>query len=83
MVIRIFGILTYAAPVFFVGYLLQAYVAPPLGLPTSGDASPITVFTVPSKTHILLIDAFLSGDTAAIEDVLQAPPAARARRSGC
>ena len=46
VVIRMFGILTYAAPVFFVGYLLQAYVAPPLGLPTSGMASPITVFTV-------------------------------------
>ncbi len=40
VVIRMFGILTYAAPVFFVGYLLQAYVAPPLGLPTSGMASP-------------------------------------------
>ena len=71
VVIRLFGILTYAAPVFFVGYLLQAYVAPPLGLPTSGMASPITVFTVDSKSHILIVDAFLSGDTAAIEDVLK------------
>jgi peptide/nickel transport system permease protein len=70
-VIRLFGILTYAAPIFFVGYLLQAYVAKPLGLPTSGMASPITVFTVEPKTHILLIDVFLSGDSAAIEDVLK------------
>jgi peptide/nickel transport system permease protein len=69
--IRFFGILTYAAPIFFVGYLLQAYVAQPLGLPTSGAASPITVFTVEPKTHILLIDVFLSGDDAAIEDVLK------------
>lgn len=69
--IRIFGILTYAAPIFFVGYLLQAYVAQPLGLPTSGAASPITVFTVEPKTHILLVDVFLSGDDAAIEDVLK------------
>lgn len=69
--IRFFGILTYAAPVFFVGYLLQVYVAQPLGLPTSGVASPITVFTVPPVTHILLIDVFLSGDPAAIKDVLQ------------
>lgn len=70
-VIRLFGILTYAAPVFFVGFLLQAYVAGPLGLPTSGMASPITVFSVEPKTHILLIDVFLSGDGAAIEDVLK------------
>jgi peptide/nickel transport system permease protein len=70
-VIRVFGILTYAAPIFFVGYLLQAYAAQPLGLPTSGAASPITVFTVEPKTHILLVDVFLSGDDAAIEDVLK------------
>ncbi len=72
VVIRLFGILTYAAPVFFVGYLLQAYVAA-TARPAHVRAwpAPITVFTVPEKTHILLIDAFLSGDTAAIEDVLK------------
>jgi peptide/nickel transport system permease protein len=69
--IRLFGILSYAAPIFFVGYLLQAYVAKPLGLPTSGAASPVTVFTVEPVTHILLIDVFLSGDGAAIEDVMR------------
>jgi peptide/nickel transport system permease protein len=69
-VIRIFGILTYAAPVFFVGFLLQVYVAPPLGLPTSGDAGPVTKFTVEERTHILLIDVFLAGDGEAIKDVL-------------
>ncbi len=71
VLIRMFGILSYAAPIFFVGFLLQVYVAQPLGLPTSGAASPITVFTVDPKTHILLIDVFLSGDGAAIEDVLK------------
>jgi len=69
--IRLFGILTYAAPIFFVGFLLQYYVAEPLGLPTSGQASPITVFEVQPKTHILLVDAFLSGNTAAINDTLK------------
>ncbi len=69
--IRLFGILTYAAPVFFVGFLLQSYVAPRVGLPTSGDASPITIFTVQPHTHILLIDVFLSGDGTAIKDVLK------------
>ena len=71
VVIRLFGILTYAAPVFFLGFLFQYYLAEPLGLPTSGDASPITVFTVPTKTHILLVDAILSGNTEATQDVLR------------
>jgi peptide/nickel transport system permease protein len=71
VVIRVFGILSYAAPIFFIGFLLQVYVAQPLGLPTSGMASPITVFTVEPRTHILLIDVFLSGDGTAITDVLR------------
>jgi peptide/nickel transport system permease protein len=71
VVIRVFGILSYAAPVFFVGFLLQAYVAQPLGLPTSGMASPITVFQVQPHTHVLLIDVFLSGNGEAITDVLK------------
>lgn len=69
--IRLFGILSYAAPIFFVGFLMQVYVARPLGLPTSGAASPITLFTVKPVTHILLIDVFLSGDSAAIGDVMK------------
>jgi peptide/nickel transport system permease protein len=71
VVIRLFGIVSYAAPIFFIGFLLQVYVAPRLGLPTSGDDSPITVFEVQPKTHILLIDVFLSGNGAAIQDVLK------------
>jgi peptide/nickel transport system permease protein len=71
VLIRLFGILSYAAPIFFVGFLMQVYVAPRLNLPTSSDASPITIFTVQPKTHILLIDVFLSGNGAAIEDVLK------------
>jgi peptide/nickel transport system permease protein len=71
VVIRLFGIVSYAAPIFFIGFLLQVYVAPRLGLPTSGDATPITVFEVKPRTHILLIDVFLSGNGTAIEDVLK------------
>ena len=71
MVIRLFGILSYAAPIFFVGFLLQVYVAKPLGLPTSGASSPVTAFTVEPVTHILLVDVFLSGDGTAIVDVLK------------
>ena len=51
--IRLFGILTYAAPIFFVGLLAQLWIARPLGLPTSGDASSETKFIVPERTHIL------------------------------
>jgi len=71
VVIRLFGILSYAAPIFFVGFLLQLYVAKPLGLPTSGASNPMTAFTVEPLTHILLVDAFLSGDGTAIMDVLE------------
>jgi peptide/nickel transport system permease protein len=69
--IRIFGTLTYAAPIFWVGIMVQYYIAQPLGLPTSGDASPETKFIVPERTHILLIDALLSGDWVSIQDVLK------------
>jgi peptide/nickel transport system permease protein len=69
--IRLFGIVTYATPIFFVGLLVQVHVAPALGLPTGSEASPETTFIVPDRTHILLIDAFLSGDWASIVDVLK------------
>lgn len=75
VLIRLFGILSYAAPIFFVGYLLQAYVAAPLGLPTSGAAGVETVFYMErdglDKTHIILIDALLSGNSYYIEDVFK------------
>ncbi len=70
VLIRLFGIITYATPIFFVGLLVQIHVAPLLGLPTSGDASPETLFVVPERTHILLVDALLSGDWLSIQDVL-------------
>jgi peptide/nickel transport system permease protein len=69
--IRLFGIITYATPIFFVGLLVQVHVAPALGLPTSSEASPETEFIVPTRTHILLIDAILSGDGPSIVDVVK------------
>lgn len=71
VVIRTFAIFTYAAPIFFTGLLAQIFLAPRLGLPTGGQASPETLFIVPEHTHVLLIDAFLSGDPASIADVLK------------
>jgi len=67
--LRIFGILTYAAPVFFVGLLAQLLFGSILGwLPTTGEADPITF--VDEVTHILLIDSLIAGDTAAFQDAL-------------
>jgi len=70
--IRLFGILTYAAPVFFTGILVQLFVAEYGGAwPTSSASSPITEFTVESRTNILLVDAMLMGDWSAVLEVLQ------------
>jgi peptide/nickel transport system permease protein len=72
VVIRLFGILTYAAPVFFTGILVQLAAANYGGdWPTSSASSPITEFTVETRTHVLLVDAMLMGDTTAVLDVLQ------------
>lgn len=70
VVIRLFGVVTYAAPVFFIGLMLQIFVGAPLGWPTSDIASPPTKFLVEPITRILVIDVFFSGDTDAILDVL-------------
>jgi len=70
--IRLFGIVTYAAPVFFVGILLQLLflnVFP--GWPLLGQSTPITEFTVPTRTHILLLDAIIAGNGEATVDVLK------------
>jgi peptide/nickel transport system permease protein len=69
--IRVFGIVTYAAPVFFWGFLFQLFFAGYLGwFPSSGMATPVTTFEVPTRTHILLIDAIIAGNTDAIADIL-------------
>ena len=68
---RIFGIVTYAAPVFFVGLLFQLLFGLKLGwLPTSGQTSPLVGATMQTHTHVLVIDALIDGDTGALKDVL-------------
>ncbi len=69
VVIRIFGVVTYAAPVFFTG-LMFILLAAKLGWPTYGIASPITQFEVEPVTHVLLVDAVIAGDGGAVKDVL-------------
>jgi peptide/nickel transport system permease protein len=70
--IRIFGVVAYAAPIFWTGVmfvLLVVKFAP--GWPTNDIASVVTKFTVQPKTHVLLLDAALAGDGAAVVDVLK------------
>ena len=67
---RLFGIVIYAFPVFFLGFLVQLAVSP-FGWPTSGRASPIVDFDLNKVTHFYLVDTLLAGDWNAFWDVLQ------------
>jgi len=73
--LRVFAILFYATPVFFVGLLLKLVFAVNLGwLPVAGRASTaaeIQLSTLPNSTGLYLIDAIKLGDREVISDVLQ------------
>lgn len=70
--VRLFAIVAYAMPVFFVGLLAQIVFGVKLGwLPTSGAASPQVAATLIERTHIVLIDALLAGNWSAFIDALQ------------
>src|SRR4029077_6667401 len=70
--IRVFGIVSYAAPLFWVGVLLTAFVAAHFpSWPTFGVASAQTTFEGPAHTHILLGDAIYAWDWPAVFDILQ------------
>src|SRR5204863_3050319 len=63
---RLFGIVIYAAPVFFTGFLAQLVFGVKLGwFPTSGRVSPLTEFTLQKPTHFYLIDSLVTGNWAA------------------
>ena len=71
-VIRIFGVVTYAAPVFFIGIMVIAFVVAALpGWPTDDIASVQTKFLIEPRTHILLVDTLLAGNGDAFVDVLK------------
>ncbi|MFJ9351118.1 ABC transporter permease [Streptomyces sp. NPDC101237] len=73
--LRLFAVLTYATPVFFVGLLLKLVFAIQLGwLPASGRASTgVQLFlqNQTSSTGFYLVDALRSGDSDAVGDVLR------------
>lgn len=70
VVIRLFGIVSYAVPIFVIG-LLFIIVAGGTGWPTYDIASPMVKFQTPVVTHILLVDTVIAGDLDAILNVLQ------------
>src|SRR4051794_27577907 len=73
--LRVFAILFYATPVFFLGLLFKLVFAVWLDwLPVAGRASTgteIELSTLPHPTGFYLIDAIRLGDPAAVNDVIQ------------
>jgi len=68
---RMFGIVVYAAPVFFTGFLAQLLFSNVLGwLPSSGRVSPVVEFELNQVTHFYLIDSIFSGSWSQFWDVL-------------
>jgi peptide/nickel transport system permease protein len=69
---RVFGIVAYAMPVFFIGLLAQLFFGSYLNwLPISDQASPITQATLPSHTNIMVVDALIEGNWSAFWDVVR------------
>ena len=69
---RLFGIVLYAAPVFFLGFLAQLTFGKWLDwLPTSGQTSPIIGATLATHTNLLVIDTIIDRNWTAFQDVLR------------
>ena len=69
---RLFGILIYATPVFFLGLMAQLFFGSYLGwLPISDRASPITQATLETHTNIFTIDAIIDRNWSALGDVVR------------
>ena len=69
---RLFGIVIYAAPIFFLGFLGQLVFGKYLGwLPTSGRASPVVSFELDTPTNLFVLDAIIAGDWSALGDILR------------
>ena len=66
---RLFGIVIYAMPVFFLGLMAQLYFGSYLGwLPTSDRASPIVEATMETHTGFFTVDSLIHGDWNAFTD---------------
>jgi len=66
---RLFGIVIYAMPVFFLGLMAQLFFGSYLGwLPTSDRASPIVQATMETHTGLYTVDTLINGDWDAFVD---------------
>jgi peptide/nickel transport system permease protein len=66
---RLFGIVIYAMPVFFLGLMAQLFFGSYLGwLPTSDRASPIVDATLDKHTNLYTIDTLINRDWDAFVD---------------
>ena len=69
---RLFGIVIYAMPVFFIGLMAQLFFGSYLGwLPTSDRASPLTEATIETHTNIYTIDSIINRDWDAFVDAVK------------
>jgi peptide/nickel transport system permease protein len=67
---RLFGIVMYATPPFFLGLIAQLVFGVWLGwLPISDQASPVTQALLKAHTNILFLDAIIDGNWGALWDV--------------
>lgn len=72
VVIRVFAVVTYAAPVFFVGVLAIILFVGTLGwVSVGGQASPISQLRVDEVTNFFLLDALIAGESDAFFDGLE------------
>ena len=66
---RLFGIVIYAMPVFFLGLMAQLFFGSYLGwLPTSDRASPIVQATMETHTGLYTVDSLIKRDWPAFTD---------------
>jgi peptide/nickel transport system permease protein len=69
---RLFGIVIYAMPVFFLGLMAQLFFGSYLGwLPTSDRASPIVQATIDTHTGLYTIDTLINRDWDAFVDTVK------------
>ena len=69
---RLFGIVIYAMPVFFLGLMAQLLFGSYLGwLPTSDRASPIVQATMETHTGLYTVDSLINGDWNAFVDAVR------------
>ncbi|HEY7397472.1 MAG TPA: ABC transporter permease [Gaiellaceae bacterium] len=69
---RLFGIVIYATPVFFLGLMAQLVFGVWLDwLPTSDRASPITQATLQTHTNLFIVDSIIDGNWTALQDCIR------------